>query len=153
MSNIEEISTLSINFPSTSEDLGQQIANNHQNSSQVKNLVIENCPSTASASELISQNWFRNNFPNFTIVTLKVNGEFDVQLAEKPKRHEFKQNRRVLVSYESIADESLKIIYWKCEISHDFMQLELIDQMSRELTTFVKNFLIEILMDVKTGAN
>jgi hypothetical protein len=120
-----------------------------------KTLNITNCPSTADASEFISNDDVRaaitGFFTHLIAVRIEVAGDFNPEHAEKPKKHEFNSKETFVVAFESCDGKSM-VIYWKNTGSSDFLGLKLVDdEITADGKAFILEFIIEAVSEGQSG--
>lgn len=111
---------------------------------------VTECPSTADASKLISQSWFRDKvfekFKNLVAIKLEIDKKFDENDAEKPKNSDFKIRKNFLISFESKCLDHV-VIYWKKSNFNDFWLLQLNMGFSCKTSSFIRDFFIDIVKE------
>lgn len=116
---------------------------------------VTECLTTSEACKLMSRDWFgvelSRKFPSLVAIRFEVTEKINVKQAKQPRSHEFSNWSRVLISYESMA-ENKKVICWRNINGDDFIGIELGNEgESMILGDFVMDFLIEALVGGRTG--
>jgi hypothetical protein len=116
----------------------------------IETWVINNCTSSEDAAKLFEQLFFHvqlKTFHNVKVIRVHVHVQENLKPI-KLRLQNFEAKKRLLITLECSEDSSKKIIYLLHEDYEEFFVLNLVENHSKALTSFVADIMIRNIKDV-----
>jgi len=107
-------------------------------------LEIQQCPSAVEALNLISRHCFKEKLRKSKIISiiLKINEPLSDKHLPTPQ---VLIDKPLLISIESETNKNQKIVYWRNSVGDDYGFMKLLNEFSKYLSDFIRDFLIECM--------
>jgi hypothetical protein len=113
-------------------------------------IVLQNVPTPQSGLELILSDWFKATIcelPNVFGIVLKINGEINETLDDRPRSFDFRSKPSFLIAFESNIGNRKSMIFWKSPENDEFYSIFV----HENVTSMLYDFLIQEIKAGRTG--